>query len=194
MNLTYWRYFLSLEEDFIKSTRYVELCEDNYNTYSIEYTRLLVSICAEIEIILKLLCNEEGGDASRFNINELREFLYTKQYSKLHENNISILSHDIEDIKPWGEWSKPANNLEWWQVYNGIKHSTDVKFKYANLKNVFFALSALFIIELYLYDRKYNVSPSINSALYDYRYFGEALTVGPQKKIIYPEGYKRDIN
>lgn len=193
MNLNYWRYFLSIEDDFIRATRYVELCEDNYETYSIEFTRLLTSICAEIEIVLKLLCKEESVDATQFNINDLHKCLYTKQYSKLHENIISLLSHNIEDIQPWKEWEDLSKNPEWWQAYNDIKHSRDEKFKNANLKNVTFALSALFIIELYLYDRKYNDSPSIKSALYDYRYFDEALTVGRQKKVIYPDGYERKI-
>ena len=49
----FWSYYLNLEEKFINTTKYVEVTKDNYLTYSIEYTSLLLNICSEIDVIFK---------------------------------------------------------------------------------------------------------------------------------------------
>ena len=49
----FWSYYLNLEERFINTTKYVEVAKNNYSTYSIEYTSLLLSICSEIDVIFK---------------------------------------------------------------------------------------------------------------------------------------------
>ena len=53
----FWSYYLNLEEKFINTTKYVEVTKDNYLTYSIEYTSLLLNICSEIDVIFKEICN-----------------------------------------------------------------------------------------------------------------------------------------
>ncbi|CAK7060614.1 MAG: hypothetical protein EUB_03477 [Eubacterium sp.] len=54
----YWSYYLIYEEEFLETTRYVSLDESNYATHSIEFGRLLVSICSEIDNVFKVLCKE----------------------------------------------------------------------------------------------------------------------------------------
>ncbi len=31
----YWKHYIALEEKFLETTKYVEVSEDNFNTYSI---------------------------------------------------------------------------------------------------------------------------------------------------------------
>ena len=42
----HWAYFLALEDDLYTLSRYVEIAKPNYETYSIEISRLLLSACA----------------------------------------------------------------------------------------------------------------------------------------------------
>lgn len=37
----YWRYYLLLEKKFIDTLNYVELAEENFSTYSVEYAHQL---------------------------------------------------------------------------------------------------------------------------------------------------------
>lgn len=49
----YWRYYLMLENKFIKTLEYVEPNTSNLNTYSNEYAHLIQAIGAELELNLK---------------------------------------------------------------------------------------------------------------------------------------------
>ena len=51
----HWAYFLALEDDLYTLSRYVEIAKPNYETYSIEISRLLLSACAEVDSVLKQL-------------------------------------------------------------------------------------------------------------------------------------------
>ena len=55
----HWNYFLALEADVCKLSRYIELQKDNYETYSIELVRILFAACSEIEVVMKLLCEAQ---------------------------------------------------------------------------------------------------------------------------------------
>ena len=52
---SFWNYFLMFESDFNNTIRYVDLSEENYGTFSIEFARQIGCICAEFETICKKL-------------------------------------------------------------------------------------------------------------------------------------------
>ena len=51
----YINHYLLLEKDFQLTTEYVTLSEDNYNTYSVSYLKLLLTIGSEIDVMLEFL-------------------------------------------------------------------------------------------------------------------------------------------
>ena len=53
----YYRYYLALESDFLATERFVTIDPDNSNTFSVEYIKLLQTICSEIEVVAKYLCS-----------------------------------------------------------------------------------------------------------------------------------------
>lgn len=141
---TYWRYYESLESDFRNTIRYVSLDEDNYNTYSIEYARLLQAICSEIDVIFKDLCNIKDG-----KIGEYAKIIEDK-YTDFKISVICLkMYHRGFEIKPFCGWDKD-NPPVWWTAYNKIKHHRKEQMKKANLENVLYSLSALFLLENYL--------------------------------------------
>lgn len=140
----YWRYYGLLEEDFKNTIRFVSLEKDNYETYSIEYARLLQAICSEIDVIFKTICNKDKG-----NINEYAKIIITKD--KQFINNIVCLkmyNRGIK-IKPFECWTE-NNPPEWWTAYNKIKHHRSDEMKKATMKNTLYAISGLFLLEQYL--------------------------------------------
>src|SRR5690554_5005922 len=56
MSYQYWDYYISLEDDLIATKRYVDFCDNNMSTYSIEFARIILSTCAEIDMVFKEIC------------------------------------------------------------------------------------------------------------------------------------------
>lgn len=54
----YWNYAELINEELGKTAQYVEPDKENYNTYSLAYTKIILSACSEIEVVCKLLCQQ----------------------------------------------------------------------------------------------------------------------------------------
>ncbi len=138
----HWKYYKTLEDDFTRTIRYVNLDEKNYYAFSIEYSKLILSVCGELDTILKLICGFKGSDRKTMKDYKARMF---KKYEDLSEQKVSVKNTDIELI--------PFENdpMEWWGDYNAIKHNRAENFDRANLKTVLNALSALYLLEMHVY-------------------------------------------
>lgn len=150
----YLNHYSLLEQDFKETIEYVTISEDNYNTYSVSYLKLLLTIGSEIDVMIEFLASiyepeqrNNGFGGSKVILENEPEI---KQLEiEVIDDGIIILPWECEDIP------------EWWTAYNEIKHNRyksadrfDYKrkyYQYANLKNVISALAALFSLELYAY-------------------------------------------
>ena len=105
---TYWKYYLSLEDDFIRTTRYVELDESNFNSYSVEYAKQLQAICSEIDTICKEICNFYGD----INSNNFPQYTATilKNYTEISTENIKVRLDDGINLEPFKEWNNNPYN------------------------------------------------------------------------------------
>ena len=142
----FWRFYLLTEDKFVKSLSYVELCEENYGTYSIEFVSQLREIGSEIDIIMKEIC--EFGQTERKTITD-----YAPRIFELYPNiKNQVVNGKALKIKPFENWcsSRPAKSLVWWDAYNSVKHGRIENFSFAKMGNVFNALGALFILNNYL--------------------------------------------
>lgn len=153
---THWNYFIALEKDAETLTRYIEFCEANLDTYSIELARLLFAAASEVDVIAKLLCERLQPSANRNNINDYRSVLMA-EISDLPTIEISIARYGLS-FKPWDNWLNSNNdNPTWWRSYNEVKHQRDEHFDKATLKNALNALGALLILIYYYYS--YELAP-----------------------------------
>lgn len=139
----YWRFYLLLEDKFLKSLSYVELCSQNYGTYSIEFVSQLREIGSEIDIIMKEIC----GFAQEDDV-DIRN--YKEEVIELYPDIVNqvVIGRGIE-IKPFKNWGS-NKALPWWKAYNKVKHGRAGNFSKATLINTFNALGALFILNNYL--------------------------------------------
>jgi len=153
----HWNYFLALEDDLAKVSRYIEFTESNYDTYSIELAHLLLAAASEVDVVLKALCNDVSPEISHSGINKYRETIQAKQ-SHLIREYCTIPRYGLK-LTPWSEWDKKTNsNPVWWRSYNKVKHHRDSDFKKANLKNVLNAMAGLALVNLYLQRRYFDFS------------------------------------
>lgn len=71
----HWNYFLAIEQDFEKISRYVEFTESNNETFSIEFSRIIMAASQEVDVIMKSIC-EFLGHTGANNINEYKKNNY----------------------------------------------------------------------------------------------------------------------
>lgn len=147
---SHWSYYISLEDDLIEASRYVEICEDNLNTYSVQFTRLLLATCSEVDVVAKTLCKEIDPSGDCDNIDDYRR-LITPSFPAIPNVVFGIQWNEIR-VKPWESWAdarlqSPANpppqSPQWWRDHNAVKHQRSLSFKQANLRNVIESLAGL---------------------------------------------------
>jgi len=146
--LLHWNYFLALESDLERLSRYVEFTKDNYKTYSLEMAHLLLAASSEVDVVLKGLCNRVDSKKKPDNIDGYREILRPK-FPRLCEMQIRIPRFAL-DVIPWENWQSDKNP-NWWRAYNKVKHDRAEFFKLANLQNTVAAIAGLFVATMYLY-------------------------------------------
>ena len=172
----FWSQYLLIEDDFLLTTKYVTLEEDNENAYSNEYAKILLETGSEVDVVCKELC--KLNDVKSNNIFDYGKTI-KKVFSGYGDVTIDIkLTHTR--LQPWISWSgEDLDSPEWWKAYNIIKHDRlgyDGKYNnwtLANQKNTLNALAGLIQLECVLYsflkehdDKKYGSTPLPGSKLF----------------------------
>lgn len=181
----YWQYYRELEDELLSTQKYVYFCEDNFNTYSIEYLKLYQAICSEIDVIGKAMAahinpkfkpENTSNNIYKWWFEIQRSYTLSYSYDKhdkidFNLNNYSEDFLNIINITPWDNFEiekytdkngyirfRSTNSTipKWWSDYNKVKHNrtsiiTDspskINYCKANLKNVCYALTALYTLE-----------------------------------------------
>ena len=154
----YWKNYILIEKEFKDTTKYVTLSDDNYDTYSIEYIKLLLQIGSEVDVLLKDFCSYIDKGFSGEKMNEYKNCISTS-YQKLFQQKVNVI-HMKKDIEPWNDMMK-QQSISWWTAYNKVKHErnktntidgiTKASYKFANLRNTLMALGGLYQILLNYY-------------------------------------------
>lgn len=154
-----WQYYLSLEEDFIRTLRFVELDKDNFDTYSIEFSKLLLLIGAEFESVTKELIHSVDATFKIGDISDIKGGIL-KYFPEFCENEVRIPKYKFSHL-PFNGWNN-GEKLMWWDSYNSLKHNRLGNFKQANLETILYSIGGLLIALVYLYryrdDHKHLVS------------------------------------
>ena len=150
-NLVHWNYYLALEQDLSKVSRFIEFSEENFDTYSIELAHLLLASSSEVDVVLKSLCNLKRPEKKHKNINDYKETVMV-EFPDMIKETCFVPRFGLE-LNPWGDWNGEINPF-WWDGYNKVKHHRDIHFKKANLENTLNSLAALNIVILYYYQEQ----------------------------------------
>ena len=183
----HWNYFLALESDIKNLSRYVEFCEENWQTYSIEIAHIMLSVCSEIDVFSKMICSEIGCTPCE-NMRDFREALNPK-FSEISNMQVMMPQYGLT-FQPWQNWSQ-NKKPDWWQAYQDVKHNRDLEYPKANLKNLLNAISGLFVLLIVYYKRVQNLRliepiPQLLEVEGSIAYIDILLSGGRQKVILNP--------
>ena len=153
MSYPYWQFFIALEADLEGTTQYVEPHPDNFSTYSVEFARIILAACSEIDVLCKLLCEKIKPDSRADNINQYRNIIHP-HFKGFYELEVQIPRFGLT-ATPWKNWGT-STNPTWWHSYNKIKHERHQYFSSANFENALHAVAGLFVAVLYLYPKELN--------------------------------------
>lgn len=147
----HWNYFIALENDLEKVSRYIEFCTDNEKTYSIELAKLLIAASSEIDVVLKMFCSLFHEDCT--NITQYQDSM-KRNCPEVITEVFSIPRYSMKST-PWENWNLPQPKApDWWKAYTNVKHHRDIKYSDANLKNTINSMGALLILLTYYYKEK----------------------------------------
>lgn len=151
----HWNYLLALENDLEKLSRYVEFDERNYECFSVEIARILLSAGAEADVVCKQLCRKLNKSSSAKNIHQYRDDI-KQAYPEISDFEVLLTRYGLE-LKPWKNWKDIQGVPDWWTAHNKVKHHRDSEYHRANLKNAIDSVAGLFVVTLYFYKEKANL-------------------------------------
>lgn len=140
----HWNYFIAIEQDVSRLSRFIEFDERNYCAFSIEMARVLMISSAEIDVIMKMYCKELCSTSNPGNITDYQAVI-ERESPDFFMSYVKMPRYGIESFIPWKSW-KDAISPEWWKANNDVKHHREEHFNKANLKNTLYSVVGLFAL------------------------------------------------
>ena len=156
----YINFYLAIEDDLKRLSRFIEFSENNMKAYSIETVRILLATCSEIDVILKELCKLHAPDSHSKKIDDYRNIIKEK-IPEFVDEEITLPGHHFKSV-PWEIWKTSDENPDWWRGHNKVKHQRNDYYDKASLKNTINAVAALYICLLYYYKEIMNQNSNKN--------------------------------
>lgn len=176
----FWPIYHKLEEEFKELSYYISINRKQLKTYSIKIADLILRTVAECENIASVICKNENIKF-RDKKGHIRKSVYFNEYIEglnsvfkldkklVNPTYINIYENTFDmKLQPFRKEKLKVNGKEkeiipWYNAYNKIKHDRVKHFKQANLENLITALSALFMLNIYLKNEVFYAEES-----YDY--------------------------
>lgn len=142
----YWRLMLSLEDDLSLIARYVEPVATNFDTTSVEISKLNSMACGGIEFFAKAMhADTVQGSAQGTSIgNWCTSILGDTRFSSLTSTSVEIESFGLMRT-PWAGWNVGVSPT-FWKAYNADKHDGFGRATFINGVDSTCALFAIYLI------------------------------------------------
>ena len=148
----YWQQYVLIEKRMIDLSDYVAIHPKNYATFSNQFISMYLTICSEIDSVAEEFCkNLNINEKERFGINNKINHIIN-QYNNLKNWKCTTkFPHYKINIVPFAKFIE-NKSADWLQIYNNLKHKRTQKtgeqynYELANLKNVLYSLSALYLL------------------------------------------------
>lgn len=157
----HWNYLLALDADLVELSRYVEFHAENFNCFSIEIARLLLTSAAEVDVVCKQLCKAISQKSSAADIHAYRNEI-RRACPRIPSFKVLLPRFGLT-LRPWAQWERKDGVPFWWTAYNKVKHQRDTHYERASLKNALNAVAGLFVMVLYLYRNKASLGELVPS-------------------------------
>ena len=160
----YWNQYISLEKEFTATLYYLALDEKNANAYSQAYSKLMLEIGSEIDVIFKEYCRliDRNFKGSFSTIGRYKDCI-KKNDSDFITQVVKLIHYDYS-LRPCIDFNtEQQDSPVWWTVYNKVKHNrtSNVEidgirqegYRFANQRYTVFALAGLYQIMVNYYYR-----------------------------------------
>ena len=151
---SHWNYFISIEEDISKLSRWIEPSEKNFDCYSLEIARLLMTTSAEVDVLAKLICKKINHKSKAEGILQYQKELVS-EFPNIYRAKVIAPRFGLE-LTPWHNWQVEKSPPIWWQANNKVKHQRSEHFNKATLKNLLNSVAALLLLQILYYQSEIN--------------------------------------
>jgi hypothetical protein len=131
-------------------SRYVEFDAGNFECFSIEIARVLLSCGAEVDVVCKRICTAIAPNSHAENIHAYRTEIKGR-YPAIPEFQVTLPRYGLT-LTPWDEWKGAKGMPFWWTAYNKVKHERHSQYDKANLKNALNSFAGLFVMAIHFLD------------------------------------------
>ena len=146
--ILHWNYFLSIEEELLTTSKYVEFDLDNLKTFSTKYTKIILEASSEVDVLLTQVGKIFKQKKKKPNFKDHYKIINLNVNTLITEK-LFIEQYGI-DISPYEEWTN-NKELDWHKTYNNLKHNRGSHYKEGNLENAFLSVGALFTTVVHYY-------------------------------------------
>ena len=95
----YWSYYLRLENEFLSTLKYVEFEKANYKTYSLEFLKMYLSVCSEIDVVGKCLASSVNPQFKIDKHTGLNKWWMEIQDKKINGKTLNDVEVNFIDIE-----------------------------------------------------------------------------------------------
>ncbi|SES66358.1 hypothetical protein SAMN04488587_0418 [Methanococcoides vulcani] len=153
-----WNEYRYLEDDFLKSVRYLPLVPEHYDVWSAHFADLLIRIGSVFDSFLKRAIFCESSDdienidnyRSKYSDNKINIIDYFDVFEPTYKLSSKVVYelHESESIEPFSNWNETYTRLDWWNAYTSLKHDRFVNREAATLEAILNALGGLFLLNV----------------------------------------------
>lgn len=190
MNL-YWPIYKNLEQKLLELSEFIHFSDDQENVYSLSISNLLIRTAVEIESLAKELYKLTGGNMTPVDESGKSRTLYFDQDCIQHlDVNWNITKKVVYVVTPAFYFTqqenlilKPLKNCDkpskgrWKKAYQAIKHNRVESMRAGNIGNLIRAMAALYILNIYYRDEKFDIGTIAKSEPLDARLGSEIFSV-----------------
>jgi len=167
MTNIYWPVYKNLEKELVELSNQVHIDDKQLDIYSVKIIELLLRSSVEIESISKNLYFSLGGteptdkdlyfDTDCIQLLE-DNWLLSKKQVIASSLNFHFLREENQILTPLKKANKRGtSSSDWKKAYQAVKHDRANNLRKGNLKNLIRAMAALFILNLYYKNDKFEL-------------------------------------
>ena len=143
----YVRSFNMIQHDVQRLFEYIEPCDINLNTYSMQIYNLFFRICVEIEANFKAILRENtyGKNPAWWNMEDYQKVNKTHHLSSFTVT-FPVWNGEKSTFVPYEDWKEGNGKLVWYDIYNNCKHNRYQYMEEANFGTMLNAFAGLFVL------------------------------------------------
>lgn len=190
MNI-FWTIYKNLEKELIELSYKIHFSDNQNNVYSVHISDLLIRTAVEIEALSKELYKLAGGNMTPLDEegNE-RDLYFDTDCIQYLDFNWGITKKQVNVVSPNFYFTKSENLVlrplkgcnkrgsgRWKKAYQAVKHNRVEALEAGNIANLIRAVAALYLLNLYFRNQKYDVGTVMNTIPFDARMGSDIFSV-----------------